>query len=730
MYGRVFRGEPSRAGDEENDRSRQPQQEEEVEEANSEKADSSVRGSVAGSSRVSSHLTDSKHSALTAGTLGKLSAFTAPPRYRNSGAFVHGTKFKHFLSIMQHGLKAGGADIFMIDEVRADGRVPGLQTRPEILIFIDENKARSENMEFEYDASQGIWKTKGIKGVIRPWFFQKVVDQRKGPGRGNVLFQSKEDPIMQANTIKGAHRPRYLMHATYWANVTGIMQEGILPAKNPTSFLRQPLKELLQGAESHVYTVSYPSSTGGAVAERAPVAEHFQVMFPSRVGDLERTPSADDDPEVPKQVPEVGHPWRVASEAVGLDRPPDAFFVIDLKKAEELNIPLNLVQSGDREDTVYIEGPVPWEVLVRAEPNEPVNLPESLRANIVDARSFDDIPIIDLRKDETTLVEQMRYACEVVGFMQIVGHGVPVELQERHMRLQKRFFELPQEVKDRIKLNDDCPVRGYFGRGGEDLDNVLLEQVDSAKGEKIALQTRKDNKEALDTNGVPWSKPKGGFVSEIFGMPSRLPEEEELPGFRTTLEEYSKAMFDLSKRLLQLMALVLGKPREFFEQYLTAPVATHRLLHYWPIKDFNTQIGVGEHTDYGLLTLLKQDFVGGLQVLNYKDRKWIHAVPIQDAFVVNLGDMMGRWTAHRFKSTVHRVINTSLNERYSVPYFLEPNMDAVIKFGELCAGDADKKDEIHKNQDQSGTAEEILERFYRASGQLKVRGLAAKDGKA
>jgi len=411
-----------------------------------------------------------------------------------------------------------------------------------------------------------------------------------------------------------------------------------------------------------------------------------------------------------------------------------------------LGIPLNLVQSSDREETIFVQGPVPREVLTRAEANDPVSLPESLRAKIVDPRSFDEIPIIDLRLDEDTLVRKMRYACEVVGFMQIVGHGVPEALQDRHMKFQKRFFQMPQDMKSALALNDECPVRGYFGRGGEDLDQVLTDKVDSAEGSKIAKQSRKDNKEALDTNGVPWSKPNGGFVADIFGMPSRIPDEEQLPGFKATLEEYASEMFRVSKRILSLMALVLGKPPNFFEQHLTNPVATHRLLHYWPIKDFDNQIGVGEHTDYGLLTVLKQDSVGGLQVLNAKDGRWVHCCPVKDAFVVNLGDMMGRWTGHRFKSTVHRVVNTSPEDRYSVPYFLEPNMDSIITFGEINDGGLGKDQglsehqrrcrlrkfwrESRKNSHNPATAEDILERFYRASGQLKVRPDDSKSLKA
>lgn len=355
------------------------------------------------------------------------------------------------------------------------------------------------------------------------------------------------------------------------------------------------------------------------------------------------------------------------------------------------------------------------------------------------------MPIIDLTKSRQEVIEQLRYACEVVGFMQVMGHGVPEDLIERHDRLHRALFDLPDAVKGRLHLNAASPVRGYFGKGGEDLDQILAEKVDQSDKQRVAHQVRKDNKECIDLNGVPWSKPKGGFVAKVFGMPSRFPEE--LPDCRKVSEDYSAEMFRLCKELLGLMAEILGHPRDFFDKYLTNPVATLRLLHYWPIKDFTTEIGVGEHTDYGLLTILKQDHVGGLQVLNYKDKKWVHACPVANAFVVNIGDMLARWSGHQFKSTVHRVVNLSCEERYSVPFFLEPNLDTLITPGEIAGGlsegsfptdgqDDGGRDCVGNDEHARGcremrwsqrlrsmgapaTAEDILERFYRGSGQLR-----------
>merc|ERR1712224_379317 len=172
-------------------------------------------------------------------------------------------------------------------------------------------------------------------------------------------------------------------------------------------------------------------------------------------------------------------------------------------------------------------------------------------------------------------------------------------------------------------------------------------------------------------------------------------------------------LYELSKRLLSLMAENLDLPADFFEACMENPVTTHRILHYLPqTGDAEKQIGTGAHTDYGLLTLLHQDQVGGLHVLNAVSKEWIHCPPIRGAFVVNLGDMLARWTSHRFQSTVHRVVNATQKHRYSSPYFIEPHMSTIIDPGMIpsCKPDGSLS---------AKTCEEILVGFYKSSGQLK-----------
>jgi isopenicillin N synthase-like dioxygenase len=314
--------------------------------------------------------------------------------------------------------------------------------------------------------------------------------------------------------------------------------------------------------------------------------------------------------------------------------------------------------------------------------NSTATIPKHLEAKVVSpSEAFQTLPIIDLRKDE------------------------------------QAFFNLPADRKLAIKTNDDSPVRGYFGRGAENLDGVVFgdaeDRVEKSKtlngmpaSPKKRAAKKTDNKEGLDMNGVPWAKPGESNVARVFGKPSQWPED--LPEMRETVERMSAELFKLAKKLLRLMALALGRGSDFFEALLSNPVATHRILHYWPLLgDFERQIGIGEHTDYGLLTILRQDDVGGLQVLSGLDMQWVMVPPINGAYVVNLGDIMSIWTCDYFKSTIHRVVNIANRDRFSSPYFLEPNLDTLIKKGDLEPRRPDR------------TAEEILEEFYCAAGLLK-----------
>jgi len=159
----------------------------------------------------------------------------------------------------------------------------------------------------------------------------------------------------------------------------------------------------------------------------------------------------------------------------------------------------------------------------------------------------------------------------------------------------------------------------------------------------------------------------------------------DLPGWRAVMEAYYAEMEALGRMLLQAFAVALGMGETFFDDWLEAPMTTLGPLHYPPQTGHITeaQIGAGAHTDYGCLTMLAQDDAGGLQVRNAAGL-WIDAPPVPGSFVVNIGDMMERWTNGVFTSTLHRVINISGRERFSLPFFFDPDFSAPVECLETC----------------------------------------------
>jgi isopenicillin N synthase-like dioxygenase len=167
------------------------------------------------------------------------------------------------------------------------------------------------------------------------------------------------------------------------------------------------------------------------------------------------------------------------------------------------------------------------------------------------------------------------------------------------------------------------------------------------------------------------------------GLPFHGPNQwpTGVPGFRETMEAYFAAVHHLAGQVTHAVATALELPEDYFDAWFTTPMVIMSPLHYPPQAASRGQqidesrIGAGAHSDYGCLALLAQDDKGGLQVRNTAGR-WIDAKPIPGTFVVNVGDMLARWTNDLFPATLHRVINTSGVDRYSIPFFYDPDHDA------------------------------------------------------
>jgi len=273
------------------------------------------------------------------------------------------------------------------------------------------------------------------------------------------------------------------------------------------------------------------------------------------------------------------------------------------------------------------------------------------------------IPLIDVSPLATAtgaqeVGAQIDQACRQTGFFSIVGHGVPAELVERLEVMARQFFALEADEKSNISMaRGGRAWRGWFPVGGELTSGIP------------------DMKEGLYFGQeLPTDDPRVMAGRPLHG-PNLFPvQPAEL---RETVLEYIDALTQLGHRLLRGISLGLGLDEHWFDRHLTHdPLVLFRIFHYPPIAENDRSWSVGQHTDYGLITILGQDDSGGLEVEG--PNGWISVPPIPGAFVVNLGDMLERMTSGAYRSTPHRVRNTSDRDRLSFPLFVDPAWDAAV----------------------------------------------------
>lgn len=277
------------------------------------------------------------------------------------------------------------------------------------------------------------------------------------------------------------------------------------------------------------------------------------------------------------------------------------------------------------------------------------------------------LPIIDLSsfggdsRSSQQVADAMGQACRESGFFYVAGHGVDENLCQHLEELSRQFFALELERKMEIRMERGGRAwRGFFPVGAE------------------LTSGKPDQKEGLYFGAeLPLDHPKVQAGVPLFGA-NLFPD---LPGFRETVLEYLDALTRLGHRLMEAIALSLGLSRTYFQdRYTFDPLILFRIFHYPPRPAKSSDAsswGVGEHTDYGLLTILKQDEHPGLEVKS--PTGWIKAPPLPGTFVCNIGDMLDRMTGGLYRSTPHRVQNQSQEGRLSFPFFFDPNFDVEIR---------------------------------------------------
>ena len=283
------------------------------------------------------------------------------------------------------------------------------------------------------------------------------------------------------------------------------------------------------------------------------------------------------------------------------------------------------------------------------------------------ARSIDPdaIPIIDVSRlaagDAQATAEiagEMLDAALATGFFYVRNHGVPQEMIDEVFEVARTFFHAPPAAKHALAVN--AWHRGFIGTGEAkmypgsrpDLKESFIWGLDKATGRTTP-----------DEDGIP---------------PNQWPDF--LPRMRPLLSTYFDAVNAVGWHLLRAFATSLEIEGDRFVRSITRPTSRGSIIYYPPQPEgaADEQFGVAPHTDWGCLTLLYQDGTGGLEVRG-SNAEWVSAVPIPGTYVVNVGDLLARWTNDRFRSTPHRVINRSGHERLSCAVFVDPDRDTLIE---------------------------------------------------
>ncbi|WP_264605087.1 isopenicillin N synthase family dioxygenase [Sphingobium sp. B11D3D] len=316
---------------------------------------------------------------------------------------------------------------------------------------------------------------------------------------------------------------------------------------------------------------------------------------------------------------------------------------------------------------------------------------------IAQAVELSQVPLIDfspfLNGDANArreVARQIAEACATMGFFYLTGHGVPTEMRQAVFDRATDFFHLPMEDKEEVRVNDELN-RGWIYAGDREKLNA-----NSRVFEQYRIQREFDPDDPLLKTGNPFYQ-QNRWSSKV-------------DNFDKDCMTYYDIMSHLAKELIHAFALGLDLPEDRFDRYFQNSTSQISLMYYPSLPEGagNEIKNLSAHVDEGPLVILAQGEIGGLQ-LKTLDGRWISAPPVPGAFTVNIGNMMMWWSNGRYRSTLHRVRNTSRVERLSVPFFWNADHDVVVEpLEELVARDGEAKfPPVHVGA--------LLGRFYKSS---------------
>jgi len=288
------------------------------------------------------------------------------------------------------------------------------------------------------------------------------------------------------------------------------------------------------------------------------------------------------------------------------------------------------------------------------------------------------LPVIDISQENSLAnAELLAGTCQSIGFILLKGHGVSPALQDKVRSVSSAFFDLPTSQKMAVEVGRG-KNRGYRGF---DTGSLAFSSGKSAPP---------DLRESflMGPPDVP-----AGVAAEGCFAPNIWPES--LPEMRDIMADYHRTMADVAARTLDLAALALRLPERYFRPFVDRSVSQLQIVNYpdQSSPPAESQLRASAHTDFGSLTLLlAEDKPGGLQV-RMADGRWLDVAPPDPSFyIVNIGDLMARWTNDRWRSTVHRVVNPPREagisaRRLSVVFFHHPNEDAIVACLPTCASE-------------------------------------------